>query len=349
MVADASPDGVRKFHNSRSASVRSSRIHVETARVRSVTGANDAGEYSRSRNGNSGCDHCSILLKSAATSDVENLKDPMPFCYDIPVVKEEFRKEVVDNLWKSGFGSELKAIKVFSEREGWGTVTTGSFFDPIAKVSRELDFTAHKHRFRRKEPDGDFLFNVTVSLIAEVKKSEKPWAVLRGPPWKTPQLPFLMNALVRTSQSDLASEIKEALAKGCVIAVNKWFGHAVHEVFKKPDDHGRWFTSAAKTSRAALAASGRPFQKLMGEPWMIRYVQPLVVLDGNLLAVSLDKSNEMVVDEIRFASVRFEEQEGNITHSSVVDIVTLEALSSYIDQLDVGFEECFRLLAARRR
>jgi hypothetical protein len=88
---------------------------------------------------------------------------------------------------------------------------------------------------------------------------------------------------------------------------------------------------------------------MMGNPLMVEYVQPVVVLDGKLLAVSLDKKSEMLVEEIPFASIRFEEQEGSIAHAFVVDLVTLETFSSYIDRLDKGFEECFALLAEHKR
>lgn len=263
-------------------------------------------------------------------------------------MKDDFRKKVTENLWQSGLGSELKAIKAFSDREGWGAATTSAFFDPVLKVSRELDFTAHMHRFRRKGEDGDFLFNVTVSLIAEVKKSEKPWAVLRSAPWKTPELPFLMNAMIRSTASTLESQIKREFAKGCVISANKWFGHGVHEVFKKPDQHGRWFSAAAKTCRASLAATKRPLPKMLGDPCTVEYVQPVVVLDGKLLAVSLDEKNEMLLEEPSFASVRFEERDGDIAHAFVVDLVTLDALPSYIDRIEVGFDHCFDMLGKQQ-
>lgn len=264
-------------------------------------------------------------------------------------MKDEFRKKVTEDLWKSGFGSELKAIKAFNDRQGWGAITESSFFDPVLKISRELDFSAHKHRFRRKGPAGDFLFNVTVSLIGEVKKSQKPWAVLRTAPWRTPELPFLMNAMVRSTDSALESELKTAFAKGCVISANKWFGHAVHEVFKEPNDHGRWFSAAAKTSRACLADTKQPFLlKLMGDPVLVRYVQPVVVLDGILLSVALDEKDQMLVEEVPFASVLFEEREPAQAHTFVVDVVTLSALSSYIDRIDIGFDACFKVLGERR-
>jgi hypothetical protein len=265
----------------------------------------------------------------------------------VAIMNEESRRKVTDDLWKSGFGSELKAIKAFSDREGWGAVTASSFFDPVMKVSRELDFTAHKHRFRRKGEQGDFQFYVTASLIGEVKKSERPWAVLRTTSWKTPELPFLMNAMISSTIASLDSEIRTAFAKGCLISANKWFGHGVHEVFKRPDDHGRWFSAAAKTGRAALAATKRPQLKMMGDPCVVQYVQPLVVLDGPLLAVALDENSQMLVEEISYASVWVEEREAEIAQVFVVDLVTLAALPSYIDRIDTGFDECFKLLGKR--
>src|ERR1700730_8941697 len=149
----------------------------------------------------------------------------------------QLRKKAISDLWKSGFGSELKALQAFDDRKEW-SVMGGSFFDPVLNISRELDFTAHKHRFRKR--DEDFLFYIKVSLVAEVKKSKRPWAVLRSSQWKTPELPFLMNSIIRSSTERVPkSAIQSAFAKGCVLVANKWFGRGVHEVFKEPDDHGR--------------------------------------------------------------------------------------------------------------
>jgi len=261
---------------------------------------------------------------------------------------DQFQKRVIEDLWKSGFGSELKAIKAFDDRKEWSAVTGSSFFDPVQNISRELDFTAHKHRFRRKSERGEFLFNVTVSLVAEVKKSEKPWAVMRSSPWATPELPFLMHAMIRSTAPDLQTAIHSAFAKGCIISANKWFGHGVHEVFKKPDEHGRWFKSAAKTCRASFAATRRSLRKLQGDPWIIEYVQPLVVLDGKLLAVALDEKKEMLLEDISFASVQFEERGRETAKAFVVDLVTLDALPAYIDRIESGFDHCFNLLAEHR-
>jgi hypothetical protein len=260
---------------------------------------------------------------------------------------DKFRREVTDDLWKSGFGSELKALKVFEGREDWSAITGTSFFDPVHNVSRELDFTAHKHRFRQRE-DGEFLFNVTVSLVAEVKKSERPWAVLRSSPWRTPELPFLMNAIIRSAPDMPESEIQTAFAKGCIISANKWFGHGVHEVFKKPNEHGRWFNAAAKTCRASIAESQEPRLKFQDSTWVVEYIQPLVVLDGNLLSVALDEKKEVLLENIPFASVRFEERGRQSTKAFVVDLVALEALHSYIELIDCGFEHCFNLLGEYR-
>lgn len=261
-------------------------------------------------------------------------------------MNDEFRAKVTDDLLKSGFASELKALKTFNERRDWTAVTGAAFFDPVLNMSRELDFTAHKHRFRRRAEE--FLFNVTVSLVAEVKKSETPWAVLRGSPWATPELLFLMNSIIRSTGHVPESQIHSAFAKGCVISANGWFGHGVHEVFKKPNEHGRWFAAAAKICRAAFEATQRPLLQFQDDPWVVEYTQPLVILDGKLLAVALDEKNDMTVEEISFASVQFEEHGREAKRCFVVDLVTLEAFPRYIDRIESGFENCFELLAQYR-
>jgi hypothetical protein len=260
---------------------------------------------------------------------------------------DELRRRVTKNLWKSGFGSELKALKAFDGREGWSAITGSAFFDPVLNRSRELDFTAHKHRFRQTA-SGDFLFNVTVSLVAEVKKSEKPWAVLHSAKWATPEELFSMNAIIRSTAGPPQSEIRSAFAKSCLISANKWFGHGVHEVFKKPDEHGRWFSAAAKTCRACVASTQRPLLKFQEDTWVVEYIQPLVILDGILLSATLDETKEIVVEKIPFASARFEEHGPENRGAFVVDLVTLDSFQDYVDRIERGFDQCFNRLGEYR-
>ncbi len=258
----------------------------------------------------------------------------------------QFQRKITDDLWKSGLGSELKALKAFNDRDGWAAVTGSSFFDPVLNISRELDFAAHKHRFRQR--NHQFLFNVTVSLIAEVKKSEKPWVVLHSSQWTTPELPFLMNSIIRSTAAVPMSDIQAAFAKGSVITANKWFGHGVHEAFKKPNEHGRWFAAAAKTCRASIAATQRPLLEFQSDTWVVEYVQPLILLDGQLIVASLDQTDEILLQDIPYASVQFEERGSEAARAFVIDLVTVESLPSYIDQIERGFEHCFNLLAEYR-
>jgi hypothetical protein len=263
----------------------------------------------------------------------------------------EFLAKVRDNLWKSGFGSELKAAQTFQGREGWTTGAGHSFFDTVLNQSREFDFAAYKHRFRKRTDTHEFLFHVTIALLAEVKKSERPWAVLRGAPWATPELPFLMHSLIRLAgpipELQLSqSEVRSEFSKECVSAANGWFGHGVHEVFKKPEEHGRWFEAAAKTCRASAAIAQTPPHQHHETTWVVHYIQPLVILDGILLSAALSGDREeLSVEKIPFASVWFEEHGREGSGSFVVDLVTLDALPSYIDRLELGFDHCFNLLA----
>lgn len=124
---------------------------------------------------------------------------------------EEFRKKVIDDILKTGFGSELRAIRILSESSSWSVQAGIAFYDNVLNVSRELDFVAYLHRFRQRQP-GEMLFRVTIGLIAEVKKSERPWAVMRNAVWKTPELPFLMNAKIKMVNSKEEASLRKRLA-----------------------------------------------------------------------------------------------------------------------------------------
>ena len=266
---------------------------------------------------------------------------------------EGLRREVTEDLWKSGFGSELKAAQAFDGRESWSIATGTAFFDPVLNLSRELDLTAYKHRFLQAT-DGDFLLNVSVSLIAEIKKSETPWVVLRSRQWKSPEELFSMNAIIRCTSGPSESDVRAQFRAACIISANKWFGHGVYEALQKKKrkeerEHGRWFAAAAKTCRASTVSRNEPLLKFQEDTWVVDYIQPVVVLDGHLLAANLENNTqEIVVEEVPFASVRFEEHGPAHRGVFVVDLVGLTSLSSYIDRIEQGSNQCFARLREYR-
>ena len=81
---------------------------------------------------------------------------------------EKFRKKIIKDLEKSGFGSEMRAIREFLSRK-WDCTGNFSYFDKDAQISREGDL--HASRLKSKDLGSQnviFRFHIA----GEVKKSD---------------------------------------------------------------------------------------------------------------------------------------------------------------------------------
>src|ERR1044071_8269404 len=90
------------------------------------------------------------------------------------VMSEELIARLVQDLRKSGFYSEMRAIHacVAAKWECHGSFT---YFDKDARATRECDFEAVKQWFELGE-DGASI-QLIARLLGQVKKSESPWIV----------------------------------------------------------------------------------------------------------------------------------------------------------------------------
>ena len=114
-----------------------------------------------------------------------------------------------------------------------------------------------------------------------------------------------------------------------------WYGNGMHEAFKNPDQPSRWysaFVSVCKAAEHELAENSWDDEVQEGEYPYLWFGTPLVVLDGQLFSADLDAKNELLLVEEKMCSVRFvyNTQKYRRKHY-FVDVVTLEALSEYLE------------------
>ncbi len=93
---------------------------------------------------------------------------------NIPNMKAELKTKLIDDLRKSGFASEMEAIRLASE-DGWDIISNYSYTDIQENKPRTVDFVGWKNCCY--PPQYFFHNGLEFFLIVEVKKSEKPWIV----------------------------------------------------------------------------------------------------------------------------------------------------------------------------
>lgn len=264
----------------------------------------------------------------------------------LPVMDQEFRRKVVDDLLKSGFSSEIRALRSFRHSGQWGFRAGETYYDLDEHKTRQIDFSAY-HPFGSTK--GGPIPSACFVVVAEVKKSERPWVVF-------PDRRDLVRAWIER-RSDLlfhtplpndATDYRELMWRHSPLFSSGWQGHNVHESFKNPTDYSRWHSAAvsvAKASEDQLAwGSGAPDEinerktseakSGTSAPYLL-HVQPLIVLDGPLLAAVMDEAGELQIGELAGAPMRFHFRTPSYhRHFYQIDLVALQYLSEYVRQLE---------------
>ncbi len=90
---------------------------------------------------------------------------------------DQLKKKIAEDIQKAGFAAELAALGQLMAR-GWFAYAGYRYQDRDEDKERDVDINAFFEIEQTAAPNPP-LFQVR--LLADVKKSEKPWVVLRKP------------------------------------------------------------------------------------------------------------------------------------------------------------------------
>jgi hypothetical protein len=253
----------------------------------------------------------------------------------LPEMREDSEKvddlpqRLIADLQKSGFAAELAALRVFHHAP-FRTVAGQVYFDKFLNSQRQIDLVA---TVDQASTIAGHIYQAVLSVFAEVKKSEKPWVVLKTSTYENPQNTYLDDSLIDDynplTRHNFA--LRQELAQHAIASRERWFGHGVHEAFKKPDELGRWFKAASSVCRAAWSASPPEPQDNLSTVWI---KHPLVILDGRLFSAASDANFEMELTEINRTTVLYQETNASFDRRFLVDLVVLKSLPSYVEELN---------------
>ncbi len=252
---------------------------------------------------------------------------------------QAFFTKIKNDLLKSGLGSELKAGKIFQQRN-WSVSSGGAYYDKDEGKSREIDIVAH-HRASVKHNKKIVIYN-SFLLHAEVKKSEKPWIVFKAYTTKYLDSCAWNNIISAINLPVAPQNLTLSLMPHSLKKKNGWVGTGIHEAFKNPDSPSRWygaFVSAIKSGvdyyETHSPDADKTTNNILENPTEIQFIQPLVILDGKLITAELSDSNEVELEEVHSAAFNFEYKTKNYQDSSYrVDVVTLEGLDEYLSLVE---------------
>jgi hypothetical protein len=267
---------------------------------------------------------------------------------------QEFEKRIIEDLEKSGFSSELRAIRTFMSN-GWGCTGLASYIDLDKDLVTGVDLIAWKDNFVRLK---NLRYGVQFNINAEVKKSEKPWVIFKEMSAHVTD-DYLNNLIYMCGLTPY--HFRQSMSADSVYTRLEWRGHGIHESFKEPDVPSRSypaFVNVCKSSETRLDACTAYYKEREQyaeksnnpDPYKERVVilvKPIVILDGTLIAAGVSDAGEVLIEEIKFAPLEFHYKSKHCVKGHyLVDVVTLEALQEYIEMSEKRLRAIFDCVEA---
>jgi len=254
-------------------------------------------------------------------------------------MEQEFERKVIEDLEKSGFNSELRAIRTFIS-SGWNCTGFANFFDVDQETIASIDLLAWQDKFVRQD---NLRYGVQFNINAEVKKSEKPWVVFKEMSLHVND-DYINNIAYICGLTPFS--LRQSMSADSIYSKLGWRGYSIHESFQEsdaPSDSYSAFVKVCKSAESRLSACSAYYKELEGNlkqsnnpnPYKERvviFVKPIVIFDGTLIAASMLDTGDVSIEEIKFAPVEFYYTSKHCTKGVyLVDIVTLKSLQGYIE------------------
>ncbi|MDD2895092.1 MAG: hypothetical protein PHG81_03640 [Aliarcobacter sp.] len=252
-------------------------------------------------------------------------------------MEDSLLNKIKEDLEKTGFGSELKSLKIF-EKSDFLTMAGNNYFDKDEDKQREIDIVASLNMTTEcSDIEYDYYLFNNLYITAEVKKSEKPWIVFKSNHAHN-QLNDFYNTLKNfkfnhSNDSRLYRDIDEKLYE----IRDKWKlnVNGIHEAFKSPNNPSRWYGASMTSIKSIIDIFENTYKDFTedGDKFYNYYYeyQPLIILDGVLISAEMNENYEINLKEVDFARIDIKiETKAYKSKSYQVDIVTLNGLEDYL-------------------
>ena len=237
-------------------------------------------------------------------------------------MNEELKKKLLADIDKSGFGSEMRAVKTFFAKK-WSCNVGRSYFDYDEGKTRTIDFSAFKSIKDEKQ-----CITFGLAIFAEVKKTERPWIVFRYNDDPTDlYLGESVDAYIcrKTKMPFSLCSLDSVMQETSSRKKRGWIARGVHEAFKEPSQPSRWYSAFVSVCKACedLRLSGRgcyddeTMTKVFGDMLVLELYNPVVIVDGPLVSVKLLNNGKFSLEEASYAPFEFDFESGQYDRGAI--------------------------------
>lgn len=257
------------------------------------------------------------------------------------------KDKLLKDLQKAGFESEMRAIQAIKSAD-WDCEGSSAYFDKDESITRNVDAHASLTRGLYAFDDESAVSNFEYNLFIEVKKSERPWVVFkRDAGTYMDRQGFYPKVMHGMTSADFNGPIGTTFRNSSLTKQLGWQGYGVHEAFKEPQDAGRWYAAAVTACKACCNFFGDDEGKTIPtqDHWGLAVAQPVVILDGPLIAAKINKSGDVELEEVSYAPFLFEFGTASYKRSQYrVDLVSLPAVAAYLKFCSLRVDTIFEAL-----
>jgi len=250
--------------------------------------------------------------------------------------ESEVKKELINDLKKTGFVSEMLAMKTFVARK-WRTSGSRGYFDLDENKTCEIDLYAYHTLLEYKSGTKDVSAHSFFSIVAEVKKTQRPWIIFRENPQNNWRLQEGWSGLIYldgVSQSKSTKPLTDVLLTSGWGYNLGWFGYGIHEAFKFPEQGSQWYKALVKSCKAGEDVLKANSGGTHSYPYLF-FVKPAIILDGELMSAHLDENANIEIETIKAAMVDFDFSTQNYNKNNktryAVDVISLKYLDQYLE------------------
>jgi len=243
--------------------------------------------------------------------------------------KDDIFKQIINDLKKTGFVSEMHAMKGFLLRN-WHTSGGRYYFDLDENKTCEIDLSAY-NALIDKNNAGTVTVRTFFNIIAEVKKTDNPWVVFKNNPQQKWMLAEGWNGIVHCDGlPGSRKNLTEILLNSSLGVELGWLGYGIHESFKEPNQFSSWYKALVKVAKAAEDVLKANSSGEHEYPYFY-FVKPVIIVDGILMSAVIADDASIKLEKINAAVMSFGYSTTNYKRNYyMVDVVTLEYLPDYI-------------------
>jgi hypothetical protein len=259
--------------------------------------------------------------------------------------KDDLKNKVATWLEEQGYPLEMRVASIL-HNVGFRVVQSEYFVDPDSGDARELDVVAFKQVVIEKA-----LFRI--SLLIECKRSvDKPWLLFTSDKARLADPARVVqraaNSLGRRFLEDVSGNAD--VQKLSLLSLPERSAYGVTQAFTTGKD--TCYSAVTSVSKATLAtvaklddrreADSRSLNFFRRERDIFSIVLPVVVVDGKLFEVHLDKSGSMHVDEINSGTLLWRNPVVGMPHT-IVNIVSAANFENFSNDARASIDCLFTL------